>query len=184
MVQDFHLAQKFFIVVTENVRYNCIKNMDEIFEILWSNGLINSHVLCQDEKNVWPLFTFIPYQQDCFNLSRIKLTTFTSSNFTNNMTLTIDELYPQKLRNFNMCPLYVAPSVISPLVISYNSTNGMTKYKGVDIEIITQISKALNFVIKFKKSSDGTGHGVILRNGSLTGNINLVCSFIISSRKK
>ena len=174
-VQDFHLAQTILIIVTGNIQIGCKENLDDIFGILWSNGLINSHVLCRNEIKFWLFYTFMPYREDCFTLSPIELTAFSPSNFSSNMTLSMDDLYPQKLKNFNKCPLYVAPSVIHPFLMSTNSTDGTTKYRGVDIAIITQISRKLNFSIEFKKSSDRTNHGVVLRNGTITGNIRLVC---------
>lgn len=172
-VHEFHLKQKFLVVVTEDIRYSCARNLDKIFEMLWSNGLINAHVLCQDEIHFWSFYTFMPYQRNCINLEHFKLTTFTPSNFTKNMTLTMDELYPKKLGNFNACTLFVAPSLIRPFVMFANTTDE-EKYKGIDIDILTQISKKLNFVIDFKRISDGTGHGVILQNGTVTGSMNQV----------
>lgn len=172
-MQEFHLAQQFLIIVTDYAK-NCSHILSEIFQIMWTNSLINSYVLCQNDDRVWSLYTFIPYQEDCFTLSHHKVTSFTPLNYTSNMTLSVAELFPQKLKNFNNCSLFVAPSIVDPQILFRNTSDEGKKYRGIDIEIIKLISKSLNFAIKYKTSSHGTGHGVIFQNGTATGNLNLV----------
>lgn len=170
-VQEFHLIQKMLIVILES---NCGESLNEIFHILWSNGLMDSHVLCQDGNPFWSLYTFMPYQNDCITLSHHKMVTFTSKNYTNNMALSIKELYPQKMKSFNNCSLYIAIALNDPLSIPPNISNGNFMYRGIDIEIVTQIAKTLNFDVQYVQSNDGHGHGVIYPNGTVTENLKLV----------
>lgn len=175
-VLEFHLSQQFLIIVTDYTK-NCSHNLSEIFKIMWTNSLINAHVLCQNDNQIWSLYTFIPYQEDCFELSRREIASFTPFNYTRNITLTATELFPQKLDDFNNCSLFIAPSVVNPQIVFRNTSNKIKRYQGIDIEIIKLISKSLNFDIKYKTSSYGTGHGYVYRNGTATGNLGLVSRF-------
>lgn len=160
-------------MVTQNVS-NLNETLNGIFNTLWKSGLLNSNVLCQDEHGIWSLYIFMPYQNDCSTLSYLKLASFTMQNFTKNMSLTIEELFPSKLNNFQNCTLLVAPSMVDPFVVQRIALDVRHQYRGIDIKIIKQISKALNFVIEFVQSQDRSGHGVIHRNGTVTGNLGLV----------
>lgn len=151
--------------------------LNDSFQLMWRNGLINSHILMQDGIHLWSLYAFMPFQNDCFALSHFRIATFSSYNFTNNMTVPMELLYPKKLQNFNKCPLYAAVSIIDPLTIIHNSSDGKIEFHGIDIAIINQISKALNFDIIYERSMDGAGHGIIFPNGTVTGNMQLVYIF-------
>lgn len=144
--------------------------MTRIFEILWKNGLINVHVLAQNEIDMWSLDTFFPYRNDCHKLDHVRVATFTPMNFTNNTNLSMKVLYPEKLKNFNQCPLFVAATQ-SAVYVTRNTFNGIDQYWGIDINIIKQIAKRLNFQIIYKRTEK---HGDIFNNGTLTGSIELV----------
>lgn len=162
--------------MTQNAS-NSTETLNDIFNILWKFGLVNSNILYQDEGEIWSFYTFLPYQKDCFTLSYSKVASFTMQNFTTNMSLTIRELFPSKLKNFRNCTLLVAPSIVDPFVFQDKALDINNQYSGIDIEIIKQISKALNFVIEYVQSKDLSGHGIIHRNGTsltVTGNLGLV----------
>lgn len=169
-VREIHLSQRFLIVLEHDVESKT-ETLDNIFAILWSNGLISSHVLIRN-KSKWTLDTFMPYQRNCFTLDHLHMESFSMFNFTENMSISMEQLYPQKLKDFNQCPLHIAPSVSDPFVILQNTSDGKTQFTGLDIRIISQISKALNFLILYKYSP--LGHGMIFENFTVTGNMNLV----------
>lgn len=175
-VEEYQLSHKFMIILTDEDHK--IFKLNVIFEILWKNGLIDSHVLSQDKNESWSLYTFMPYQQDCSTLSLLKIETFTSTNCTSGMKISREKLYPKKLQNFHRCPIHVAPSISNPAVMRPDQNQ---KYRGIDIEIITQISKSLNFAIVFKRSLEGTGHGIIHSNRTISGNMGLVSFFLLKS---
>lgn len=68
------------------------------------------------------------------------------------MQLHINRVYPGKLSDFGGCPLYIAPSIFNPFVIILTSSDGNYHIEGVDIKIINEISKALNFTIVYNVS--------------------------------
>lgn len=178
MVHEFHLAEKFLIVVTNDTQ-NYTRSSDEVFELLWRNGLINSHILIKDENSIWNLNTFSPYRNGCFTLSHLKLASFTQSNFSHTMMPSIGQLYPNKLRNFNGCPVIAAVSLVSPFTIFQNTSDGRNQFKGIEIFIVNHISKTYNFTAVYKRSATDTDNGTVLKNGTVTGNMGLVQSKLL-----
>lgn len=157
------------MVIVDELQGNA-NSLNEIFDLLWKNSLINAHILIQNQPKFWTLYTFMPYQEDCSNLEAIEIELFTPFNYTDNMTVPEDQLFPKKLTDFNRCPLKIATSLVDPFVMLYAND----RYSGVDINAVTLIAKLLNFVAIYTKSSDGTGHGIIFANKSMTGNLKLV----------
>lgn len=162
------------IVVNESTR-NATETLNDIFKILWSNGLVHSQVLIQDEFGLWSLYNFLPYQTNCFSLDHIKIATFSAHNSTHHINLSMEQLFPQKLKDFHKCPIFVAVAMSMPFVMHQNrSATEMVQYVGIDIEIIEQMSKSLNFVTSYIRSSDGTENGFLFPNGTITGSLKLV----------
>lgn len=153
-------------------------SLNEIFEILWRNSLVNSNVLIQNQLQFWTLYTFMPYQKDCSTLAQMEIESFTPLNYTENMTVSEDQLFPEKLNDFNKCPLHIATSIFDPFVTIHNTSNGNIRYGGVDINIVKQVSKSLNFIAIYTNSPDGTGHGIVFPNQTITGNLKLVWIFL------
>lgn len=175
-VRGFHLSQKFLLIITGNVK-NATKTLDQTYAVLWKNGLVNSQVLIEDDTKSWSFFTFMPYQTDCYILSHRKIESFTLFNYTTNMSVLTDELFPKKLNNFNNCPLYYAPSFVAPFAILHNVSDENIHVEGIDIFIIQEIAKLLRFSIVYKIDLQGTGHGMVFDNGTVTGNLGVVSNF-------
>ncbi|XP_055295215.1 uncharacterized protein LOC129564986 [Sitodiplosis mosellana] len=140
-VKDFHLAQRFLLVATEDV-HNATESLNTISAVLWNNGLLNSNILIQDKH--WSLNTFLPFQHDCSTMSRLQITTFTPHNFTRNMSSSINELFPQKWRNFNKCPVYIAAAHTKPFVIVHNNSGEDIRIEGIDILLVEHIAKVMD----------------------------------------
>lgn len=170
---EVHLSQYFLFAVAHHVQ-NVSETLHEIFNLVWKNGLLVSHVLIQEQPYFWSMYAFMPYQRDCFTLDPVAVAIFTPQNFTSNMNATVDELFPMKLNDFRNCPLYIAPSFLKPFIFVQNDSDGNPQYRGIDINIVNYISKALNFAIIYKRTSNSPGHGSLLPNGTLTDNIALV----------
>lgn len=167
-IQRTHLSQKFMIVVTNFVE-NTTHILNEIFELFWKNGLINSHVLLQ-ENATWSLYMFMPYQSDCISLSQVRVTSFTLNNFTESLSQSLEELYPEKLKNFNGCNLKVAVTNNPPFNIFPKKPN--ETLGGIDHLIVKNIAKSLNFTVIGKTSKENRGQ--LFANGTTTGNFKLV----------
>lgn len=165
-VQPIHLNQKFFVVVTGSAQ-NRTGNSDEALQILWMNNLIDSHVLTQDATNSWALYTFLPYQADCITPSHLRIESFTKSNFSKPMNLSHGQVYPEKLKDFNGCPIYISPYVFKPNLYIDKTIDGRFYYKGFEIIITGEISKHLNFTIVYDIPLTRTEHGMIFENRSI-----------------
>ena len=164
----------FVIVVTVEDVQSDVNSLNTIFEVLWKNSLLNAHVLIQDQPQFWTLYTFLPYQKDCFHLEAIKIESFTPLNYTKNMNIPEDQLSPEKLTDFNQCPLKAATAYLNPFVTSPENPDPNIKYEGIDIDIVEQIAKSLNFIAIFTSSSGKTDRGIIYPNKTMTGNLKLV----------
>lgn len=164
-VKEFHLSQKFLIIL-DDVVLNAKKTLNYLFAILWENGLVNSHILCQNESNFWTLYTFMPYQSNCHQLTLLQMITFTPFNFTDYIPLSFEELYPAKLKNFNQCPLFYAPSTCGPYVYTKNTSDGV-KVDGIDVSYVKEIARQLQLSVVLMLPKEKIG--IIFRNGSATG---------------
>lgn len=153
-------------------------DLDEVFETLWKNSLINSHVLSRDRPETWSLHTYLPYHRDCSTFSHLKLATFTPFNFSDHMNLSVEKLYPKKLHNFNKCPLYVSPHIYNPFSIVRNITDDrgyeFDDLDGFEVKIINEISRKLNLTPVLKDSLFDQEPAVIMENGTATGPLALV----------
>lgn len=169
----YRISERFLIVLTiDNVQKNA-DSLNKIFEILWKNSLINANVLIQDQLRFWTLYTFMPYQTDCFNLTAIKFESFAPFNYSDDSTVQKNQLFPEKLNDFNQCPVTAASSYQDPFVSRPINVDADTQYKGIEIDIVNQICKSLNSILIHSNLSDGE-HGTIFSNKTLTGNIKLV----------
>lgn len=128
-MKDYYLDQYFLIIHREYV-INSIETLDETLGILWKNGLLNSHILIQDAKQTWSLYTFVPYQSDCFTLTHIKMASFTPVNLYKELSR--QQLYPQKLNDFKKCLLYIAVFRVPPFII-LNNMLGKVEFDGIYI---------------------------------------------------
>lgn len=176
-VQSFHLHQQFLIVLTQDVQ-NASETLDEIFAIVLNVGLLDVNVLIENkELMLWSLYYYIPYTQDCHSFLAHELTTFSSLNYTNELNVTFNDLYPPKSFKFHNCPLYISTFPLQPIVIiEHKIINGTTEttFDGVDIIIVNQISKTLNLIPKYMQSPDHINRGFIYENGTATGALGMV----------
>lgn len=174
---DVHLNQYFLIVITDPVQ-NATLALDDIFNVLWTNSLLNSNVLIQEERQYWTLYTYIPFRTNCFSLDPVILASFTPYNCTANMTMSMFQLYPEKLTDFKRCPIYVAPTILDPFAMA-KEVKGKLKYTGIDISIIKEISQALNFVAVFTPPSN---QSLKEQNDTITPNMAMVMILYFNSR--
>lgn len=119
----------------------------------------------------------MPYQSGCHSLSHVKIASFTENNIRNKLTLDIDHLYPNKLTNFHKCPVYAAISLVSPFTIFRNTSDRNDQYQGIEVSIVNHIARVFNFTVIYKRPAIDTDNGVVLKNGTATGNMGLVGLF-------
>ena len=63
-VHEFQLSERFIIVVIVDVVENNTKHLNEVFEIVWKNNLLNVNVMIQDQPQFWTHERVMPYQKE------------------------------------------------------------------------------------------------------------------------
>lgn len=168
------MLQSFFIVVTQGAR-NGSEVLDEMFEIQMQLGLVDVNILIKDEAtSVWALYYYKPYAVNCHSFEKFQIDTFTTHNYTKYLNVSFSGLYPERNMKFHNCAMYVASFSFEPYVIIRNSTNGTTTFSGVDVEIVNEISKALNLIPIYMQTPDRKRHGQVYPNGTADGAVKMI----------
>lgn len=170
-MQTFHLFQHFLIILTQSMQ-NISESLNEIFGILMELGLLDVNILIKDESlNLWSLHFYQPYNKNCNSFEIFKIDGFSSENYTNQLDMSINDLFPRKHFTFCKCSLYISTFSFEPFVIILEASNGSITYDGIDIIIVNEISKTLNLIPTFKQQHT---RGMIFKNGSSTGALKMV----------
>lgn len=169
-MQTFHLFQYFLIILTQSMQ-NTTEILHETFEILMTLGLMDVNILIKDEvSTLWSLHFYKPYSKDCNSFEIVKLDTFSSKNYTNELDISFKHIFPRKHFTFCGCLLYISTFSFEPFVIIRDGANGSTIYDGVDVIIVNEISKTLNLIPLFIQKN----RGMVYKNGTSTGAIKMV----------
>lgn len=150
---------------------NISEILHETFGILMTLGLMDVNILIKDElSTLWSLHFYKPFIKDCNSLEIVKLNTFSSRNYTNELDISFKHIFPQKQITFCGCPLHISTFSFEPFVIIRDGANGSTIYDGIDVIIVTEISKTLNLIPMFIQKT----RGMIYKNGTSTGATKMV----------
>lgn len=176
-IHPFHLSQQFLIVATRE------GNEFEIFEIAMHYGLVQVNALINDQnRQIWTLYTYKSRLnaniRNCHSFEVLKVETFTSKNFTNELNFTFHEtVVPMEQFMLKNCPIFIATFSIPPFVIIQKSNDGSIQYDGIDVTIVNEISRALNVIPIYVQASDKKNRGILYPNGTATGAIKMVSIF-------
>lgn len=166
--RDYKSRKKSLIVITAERSDNELM-LNKLFGLAWKFGVLDFNVLLPQRTELqWTLVTYLPFQQNCIGLDLHFLSTFYYSNYTNDMNITLDELYPSKNRNFNKCPITIATYNVPPYVMIKNKTiNGqnISIYDGIEVTVIKNIAKAINLTLRFENIGR---KGDVYENGTVT----------------
>ncbi|CRK87649.1 CLUMA_CG001445, isoform A [Clunio marinus] len=168
-----------YLVVLLNETDN---NAEEIFKLFWSRKFMNVKVLTVvDDMTI--LLTFNPWKSRfyCNNTTPIIIATFKNESWH-------DANVPSL--NFHQCPIKVATSSYAPAVIFDESKEGLERFSGVDVRLVKELSKILNFTLEIDLRTNFFGY--IQDNGSasgaiaevVNGNSDLVIGFYILNELK
>lgn len=155
--------------------------MNDIFNDCYEKALLNVNILFPYTNDSMMMTTYIPFEFDCIKLERRNLGILSEKKF--NMSESFAEVFPMKGLNMNRCTLIVATFPSEPLVIvqMVNDTTNDIVTEGVEVELLQQMAKALNFTVRFKLPADKQKRGIIDRNGTSTGCFKMVnlCRFTV-----
>lgn len=164
----------YLIVFTQtNVRPSNAE-LDEIFVDCYQKTLLNANILFPYSNESMMMTTYIPFERDCMRLTRRDLGILSECEL--ELSDSFDEVFPKKGLNMNECTLVVAIFPSEPLVIirSINESTNDADAEGVEVELLLQMAKVLNFTLRFKVPADKQKRGVINRNGSSSGCFGMV----------
>lgn len=156
----FRFNGHFLITLTKGK----IEDLEKIFKILWKVGIINVNIIFENLKGEILVATFLPFKaQNCNDTTPLIINEFKNGKFVKGIKVFISP----KLENLQNCPIRVATSLLNkPYIISSRLSNGSYELKGVDIKLLSTLSKLLNFKPNFTHISkisyifnNGSSHG-------------------------
>ncbi|KAH9630638.1 hypothetical protein HF086_007062 [Spodoptera exigua] len=151
---------KFIIVCESPVSNEC--DEQDIVDMCWNYRIVN--IVFIRLEGTEPIgFTYYPVADGiCNNLKPIKL------DYHNNYTHTsYGEVFNNKFRNLNFCPLTVSTFIQPPFIM--NITNGTPI--GSDGDLLQLLIYGLNATLKMMTPSRGTGWGWREKNGTWMGSL-------------
>lgn len=157
--ENFKFDGHYLIILIKGL----IKEIHDIFTILWKFQIFNVNVLWHAGNNSVLVGTFKPFQVDnCNNTKLVLINEFKEGKFTKQ----IENMFPDKMRNLQSCPLQVAiPTDIRPFII-VSKSNGSLRVTGRNIKILSALSGALNFKVNYSFIGES---GDVYENGSADG---------------
>ncbi|XP_037813398.1 uncharacterized protein LOC119604691 [Lucilia sericata] len=119
------------------------REMQMIFRYCFDNYWIHCNIMVQTARGEIFIYTYFPFKENnCFQTQPEVINKFIGERFEN------DVMFPNKLRNFNKCPLKLTTWDIPPFVINgtgFQETD--REINGFEIIIMIAISKKLNFTL-------------------------------------
>lgn len=151
----------YYAIVLTNGKIN---STDEIFKRLWEKQIYNVVILFADGLAVKAL-TFYPFnEKKCNDTATVELDISTTG---------VENLFVEKLKNLNKCPMTVSAPEVEPFVMK----NKNNEFVGRDIDLVKSLAKALNFQLKLDTSGLPLTFGMKLANGSFTGSMKDLLNF-------
>lgn len=145
-------------------------NGSKVSEMLWSKLIYNVVILTKPDPNSREinLATFYPFQENsCQRISSTIINKYINDSWINT------NFFPEKLKNFNQCPLTVGTIDDEAAFFQTDLGNGTFAYDGSDVKMLKVIAEVLNFQLKINYSLDW---GNIQDNGSASGVLGQVIS--------
>lgn len=142
-------------------------DIEETFSALWKKNIDNVDIICSygDEVRVWSFFPF--GGSICGDTTPRNIGIFSDGFFSSSFEL----LFPEKLKSLTDCPITVASFVNGFSVIQETLSNGSFKLVGYDMDLIRELSQALQFKANVKLIEESEPWGTTFDNGTVTGAI-------------
>lgn len=160
---NFNLRRHFTIIALKELQHHDLRM---IFDALWTRSVKKVNIICMNSSGTIELITFFPFTKDsCRNIEPIKISIFNLKL----LTWTNKKFYPYKTKNLHKCSLKIGCAVGTgePYTLAREDSKGNIEVQGIEREIMTDVSKLLNFEPKFEMH--GTFPGLLYENGTATG---------------
>ncbi|CAO1429976.1 unnamed protein product [Diamesa hyperborea] len=153
----------FNIVHVEN---GTLEDVKKILKIMWNASIYNIIVLFE-EKDVVSLMSFTPFtSSECRVSTPVIVNQMKDGKFLNS-----DVFFRKKFKNLFNCGVKIAASESTPSLMGTKHSDGSYSLRGYDYELISLLSKLMNFKIDLNFTSRTGSWGEIFENGSSTGTI-------------
>lgn len=138
-IKTLHYGGFFTIILTEHLEQS---EITQIFIDCWSYRMVNVNVLRFDEIEEQVIaYTYFPYTSD--HCERIE-STFLMSMSNRSIALQ-NSMFPNKLKSFHGCKLWLATYTIPPYMILQELSNGTYTTKGIEGKLYRELASTLNF---------------------------------------
>ena len=149
-----------------HVQNGTLDDVSKILNTMWRASIYNVIVLFED-KDVVSLMSFTPFtSSDC----RVSLPIIVNQ-MKDGLFLNTDVFFHKKFKNLFNCGVKIAASESTPSLMGTKHSDGSYSYRGYDYELISLLSKLMNFKIELDFTSKTGSWGEIFENGSSTGTI-------------
>lgn len=171
----------YLIVFTQTYDQFNEAEIDAIFIDCYKEAMLDVNILFPYSNESMMMTTYIPFENDCVKLTRRDLGILSEWECESELSESMDDVFPKKGLNMHKCTVNVATFPSEPCVIfrKLNETTHDVDVEGIEIELLQQMAKVLNFTVHFKSPADKQKRGVIGHNGTSTGcfrMVNICCS--------
>lgn len=172
---EFFKFNGYFVIILVDGE---IPQIERIFELLWNKQIFNVIVMHEEGNERISVKTFLPFKLGKWSdTSPVLINEFKNGKF-----IEEENIFPDKMRNLQKCPIRVSASRNNPVVVIDTHPNGSHKLSGRDINLITTIAENLNFYIDYSYANET---GFLLDNGTASGSLKALldgkADFVISN---
>lgn len=156
----------FYLIV---LLYGLFPEINFIFQAMWKKSIINVDIM-YDDGGVVKLVNFSIFSENLCGQPIVGKPNL----FRNGTFMSLDEIFPDKVKNLRGCDIRVVTFHRCPAVCVSKNARGRLVVKGFDIGIIELIADELNFRPKMEILRGDEQWGTILEDGSTTGAISKI----------
>lgn len=144
-----------------------INEIQEIFDTLWKKNIYNIYVIYAIGDAI-EVATFMPFGvSSCHNTAPRVVARYQNDSFVQSTDLN----FADKFKNLFKCPIIISTFDDHFSVIRTKAKNGTYKLSGFDLDLVKELSKALNFKADIRFYEGPEPWGYILDNGTTTGSL-------------
>lgn len=134
----------YFLIVISDTSTNRNEMITQILHHCWAHNYVNVHVLLANMDDfVVEVYTYFPYASThCEEVVPELINRYVEKSFEHPVE------FVDKFQNMHGCRLYVAPLELAPFVMYARYPNGSISVHGIEISVLEEISKRLNFTFK------------------------------------
>ncbi|CAO1310415.1 unnamed protein product [Diamesa serratosioi] len=170
MTPEYFNYQGFYLIVITKYTSDQYYMMQQIFDMLWAEYIINVNIIWATpmNHNEAIMFTYYPYTDFyCGKTYPIQLNQYRSNRWLHLHSVH----FPNKIQNLYGCKLKVSTLSTPPFMMT-REENGETVPDGIDGTLLRVLSQRMNFSVELTFVDDLWGN--IYDNGTVTGAIKLV----------